>query len=512
MIYKISLMLGAAAVAMLAVPAIAQDSAPDSAPDLTGQLRSPTFQANIAEKSRDAATAPNDPYPIEADGWGTSSGNLFSSRWVEDWTKLKAEGKAPPLKAMPIIGDEVYLTLNGELRIRSHHYDNGLANKGDDYHEVTDRVELGADLHIGDHFRIYGELDHGDTRGEGTPSVNALTPAYQNKLAAQQIFGEARDRIGDVLFGVIGGRFEYNDGPRQLLSINNGPDERVTWNGAQFYLHTDRFRFGAFTGRPTLEEFGFLNGIVNPAVKLQTITASIAVEKPDKDHNLYLDPLYYHFYNAAGLAGATTGNDRRETYGARIWGKQGPFVFDWMAFRQTGDHIGRPISAWMASLDQNVQIGDSAFKPHFGVRIDLASGGDGFKKNGAIHDFNPIYQGTSYLGEGHLIGYSNLFMVSPTVGISPLKNLRINAEYDMVRRLAQNDAVYFFGQPPHPYARTQTVSGYDVGGYGRLIIDWNVTQNIDFTIEGDHLTAGEVLERAGFHHANYAMLSLDFRY
>ena len=499
-------LLGSAIAGLHAMPVAAQ-VATDS-----GELRSGGFQANNAEKTQPQTAPADDPYPIQAAGWGTASGNIFASRWVEDWRALKAAGKAPPLKAIPIIGDDIYLTLNGEFRLRSHSYDNGLAKPGNDYHEFTDRAELGADLHIGEHFRVYGELDHGDTDGVGSPSVNALVGVYKNRISLNQIFGEARDEIGNVLIGAIGGRFEFNDGPKQLISLNNGPNVRLTWNGAQVYMHTDRFRVGLFSGKPTLENFYGFDEIVNPAIKLQAVTVGVAVTKPTANSNLFFDPAYYNLRNDTGRAGASVGFDRRDTYGARLWGKNGRWVFDWMAYRQTGDHLGRSIEAWMASFDQNYALSTTGWKPRVGLRIDLASGGNAYNKTGTIHDFNPIYQGTSYLSEGHLIGYSNLVMISPNVSIAPLKTVRIDAEYDAVRKMDKNDAFYEFGQPPIPYAGTQNIRSRDVGGYGRLVVNWNVTPNINLLVEGDHLSAGKVLTRAKLGSANYGMLSLDFRY
>ena len=53
-----------------------------------------------------ATPAPADPYPLMAAGWGPEVGNgLLYSRWAEDWTGMRAAGKAPPLKAMPLGGD-----------------------------------------------------------------------------------------------------------------------------------------------------------------------------------------------------------------------------------------------------------------------------------------------------------------------------------------------------------------------------------------------------------------------
>ena len=492
-----------------AAPAYAQeDETPAVAPPASG---SPTFQGNVAGRARNSPTAPDSPYPIEAAGWGSPSGEFFTSRWVEDWSKLKAKGKAPPLKAMPLFGrDDINLTLSGEMRLRSLMYDNGGLHRDDNYHEFLFRAVAGADLHLGDHFRVYGEIAHGDTAGHGNPTVNSISSSYENDLSVQQIFGEARTNIGSVLVGVQGGRFEFSDGPKQLMSVSNGPNLHRTWNGGRFYLLTDKFRIGAFTGNTTRLGFGTFDEGINHGEKLQALTSSIVLHHSNGT-NIFFDPAFYHRYVVDGVAGTTTGPDHRNTYGARLWGKAGRVNFDVMGFRQTGDHIGRNVSAWMSSISSNVLLSPKGIRPRIGFRVDLASGGSGdIGKTGTVNGFDVVYQSTSYLSEGHLLGYTNLALFSPTIAFTPLKRVTINAEYDLIRRMNQHDA--FYAQGSKPYPGTANVRGFTVGTYGRLVAEWEATRNVSFELEADRVSAGKVLHRANLPSSNFLLLSLDLRY
>jgi hypothetical protein len=508
---------GIAAAAMVAAlacaaPAYAQEDegggSQEVAPPASG---SPTFQGNVANRARNSPTAPDTPYPIEAAGWGNPSGQFFTSRWVEDWSRLKAKGKAPPLKAMPLFGhDDITLTLSGEMRLRSLMYADGGLHRGDDYHEFIFRAVAGADLHLGDHFRVYGELGHGDHAGDGHPTVNSVSASYENDLSVQQIFGEARTHIGSALVGVQGGRFEFADGPKQLISVSNGPNLHRTWNGGRFYLLTPRFRLGLFTGSVTKLGTGVFDEGVDGGEKLSAVTSSVLI-RHDHGTNIFLDPAYYHRHLESGIAGITTGHDNRDTYGARLWGKYGLINFDVMGFRQTGEHMGRDVSAWMSSISGNVLLSPKGIRPRVGFRIDLASGGrTDQQRTGTVHGYDVVYQSTSYLSEGHLLGYTNLALFSPTVAFTPIKKVTVNAEYDLVRRMSQYDA--FYAQGSKPYPGTAGVRGYTVGGYGRLIAEWQIKPNIAFELEGDHLSAGKVMKRAGLPSSNFLLLSLDLRY
>ena len=145
-----------------------------------------------------------------------------------------------------------------------------------------------------------------------------------------------------------------------------------------------------------------------------------------------------------------------------------------MAFRQTGDHLGRDVSAWAATFDTSYRLTTDWWRPRIGVRVDMSSGGDSYNKTGTIHAFSPVYQSSSYLGEGKLLGDSNLVLIAPTLVLTPATPVRVAIEYDLVRRMSENDAFYASGLKA--YAGTQNVKGYDVGTYGRINVDYSLTK------------------------------------
>jgi hypothetical protein len=475
-----------------------------------------THRPPAAGASAEQSTAEQGLYPSVAAGWGGYSETFATSRWAEDWSKRRAAGTAPPLKAMPLFGlDDITLTISGEMRLRAEMYDNGGLVHHDNYHNVELRAIVGADLHVGDHFRFYGEFGHATVWGQGDPYTviykgTTISAGYQNDIAVQQAFGEARTMIGDkVLVGVMAGRMEFADGPKQLISVSNGNSLHRTFNGFRTYLQTDRFRLSVFRGYVTLLGVGGFDEHVNHGEELTAANGSFSVVPFSKSSSLFVDPMWFHTFNLKD-PGATSGIGHRDTYGARVWGRRGPWVFDWMAFRQTGDHLGRDVSAWAATFDTSYQLTPQGWKPRIGLRVDLSSGGDSYAKTGTIHAFSPVYQSSSYLGEGKLLGDSNLMLISPTVSFTPLKPVKVSMEYDLVRRMSENDAFYASGLKP--YAGTQNAKGYSVGTYGRVNVDWSVTRNIGLELEGETLQAGHVLHSAGYGSAKYLLLGVDIKY
>lgn len=61
-----------------------------------------------------------------------------------------------------------------------------------------------------------------------------------------------------MVAGFMAGRQEFADGPRQLISLSDGPNRWTTWTGVRLYAHGSRMRIGAFDFRATRLDRGAL--------------------------------------------------------------------------------------------------------------------------------------------------------------------------------------------------------------------------------------------------------------
>lgn len=448
---------------------------------------------------------PFDPYPLSAAGWGPETGNgLFFSRWAEDWTGMRAAGQEPPLKAMPL-GGESSLTLSAEARFRYDSHENGQLIPGNDYQQGLFRGILGADLRFDSHFRVYGEIGTGQVAGRRSDA----SANFQNDASLQQLFVDARGYLGSTLVGAMVGRQEFADGPRQLISLSDGPNLHRTWNGVRLYAHWPQFRLGAFDLSATRLEGDLFDEWVDDNERLQGLNASLILLRGPEDSNIYLDPFWIHSENPAFRSGDRTGLDNRDTYGARIWGRHGDLRFDWTLARQTGEHIDRDIDAWGLFAVQSLQLSNQGWKPRLTARIDVASGG-GADESGALKSFNQLYASSGYLGEARFLSLSNLVLIAPGISFSPASNVNVSAEYGFARRFAEDDAVYGGGMRAYP--GTQNVPGHEIGGLLRVAASWDVTEHLTLFFNYERLAAGEVLESAGLPSGSYGHVSATFRF
>ena len=463
-----------------------------------------SFLAWVSVADGQIAT-PADPYPMNAAGWGPPAGNgLFFSRWAEDWTGMRTAGKAPPFKAMPL-GGEASLTFSGEARLRYDTYDNGQLMSGNDYQQTLLRGILGADLHFNPDLRIYGEIGTAQVEGRrSTASAN-----FQNEASLQQLFIDARGHVGSTLVGAMVGRQEFADGPRQLISLSDGPNMHRTWNGVRLYIHGRHFRLGAYDLRATRLDNGFFDEEIDAAERLQGLNASFIVSSGPKDANIYLDPFWIHSRNPALRFGGRTGLDERDTYGARLWGRRGGLSFDWTVARQTGRYTNRDIDAWGLFMVQSLALSDHGWKPRLTAHIDIASGG-GAHGAGPIKGFNQLYASSNYLGEGRFLSLSNLLLIAPGIAVKPTPTTELSVEYGFARRLTADDAAYAGGMRAYP--GTQSVSGHQIGGLLRVAANWSVTQHLTLFFNYEHLFVGEVLKNAKLPSGSYGYIGATFRF
>lgn len=450
------------------------------------------------------APTPADPYPLNAAGWGPEAGQgLLVSRWAEDWASMRAAGHAPPFKAIPI-GAGAALTLSAEARLRYDAYDNAQLTRDNDYRQRLFRGVLGADLRLDPHLRFYGEVATGQVAGRR----EAATANFQNQASLQQLLVDVRGTGGAAMVGAMLGRQEFSDGPRQLISLSDGPNIHRTWNGTRLYAHGEKMRVGAFALRATRLGRGAFDEQISGAERLSGLTASLLVS-PGHGPNTYLDPFWFRSENTNFRSGGKSGLDRRDTLGARLWGRSGNLRFDWTVAHQGGQFMHRNVDAWGLFAVHSVALSDRGWKPRLTGHVDIASGGGAYG-TGTLKGFNQLYASSNYLGEGQFLGLSNLLMIAPGIAVSPTSKTNLALEYGFARRLREGDAAYAGAMRAYP--GTQNVAGHEIGGLLRVMGTWSASEHLTLFLNLEHLAAGDVLARARLPSGSYAYVGATFRY
>ncbi|WP_162249920.1 alginate export family protein [Massilia sp. Root351] len=430
---------------------------------------------------------------------------------------------------------EPAFALNGEARLRYDSFNNAQAVRGNDYRQTLFRGILGAKLHLGPNLRLVGEAGTGQVAGRR----DSAGANFQNTVSLQQFYADASASMGSAVIGAALGRQEFADGPKQLLSVGDGPNIHRSWNGVRLYGKDGALRVTAFDLRATTLRRGPFDEKINHAERLQGLSANLAMpgDAGNGEAALSLDPFWLRTKNPAFRLGGRTGLDKRDTLGLRIWGRSGRLAFDWTLAHQAGRYTvpaaggampasgvggsspGRKTEAWALFAVHSLALSGQGWKPRITARLDVASGGriDGSGADGSVapasapqRSFNQLYASSNYLGEGQFLSLSNLVMVTPGLALAPTAQTRLSAEYGFARRYTERDAAYAGGM--RAYAGTQNVAGHEIGGLLRVVASWSPEPALTLSLNIERFNAGSVLNRAGRPSGGYAYVGAWYRY
>jgi hypothetical protein len=184
-------------------------------------------------------------------------------------------------------------------------------------------------------------------------------------------------------------------------------------------------------------------------------------------------------------------------------------TIDWSVNHQWGSYIDQDIDAWHGFFAQTYRLGTGATAPRVGFHADYASGGGGYGGRTLRNAYAPFGNNIYYSYQLSLTP-SNLIAIAPNVSFTPVKKVRLTAEYQLAWRDAADDAVYRAnGQP---FAGTQNVGNRKIGNVSRLQAVWSIASRLSFTGRYEHLAAGPSLTRAGYASSDFFAGWLSFRF
>lgn len=508
--------LEGAALCAAMMPAMATAQTPAASDPLPRQTL-PTLPATPVDQQGGIVPAPDAApatYPEAASGFGAKAGpRFYLARWAEDWSFLrdpsKRTGPFDALKFIPLDeGGDIYLTLSDEQRLRHDTITSPGLRAGRDTNAILLRNIVGADLHIGKNFRAFGQIASGVQEGG---YFGAVTPVQRNDLIVQQLFAEVKGDIGRGLSaGIRVGRQDFQDGPIQLVSIQENPNIHITFDGVRAYASGSRARIGLFDFRYTRLGRDAFDDPTDTSRRFSGVTGSVMVPpKAFGSSKLYIDPFFYYLRNRNQRWGTATAREERRFWGARLWGDVGSMNVDLNGNYQSGTYGGRRIAAYQIFAAQNFALGKpTATATRIGWRADYASGGGAFG-SGTLRNASQLFGTAPYFSYGIFVGPTNYSDVAPTISFTPMKDVRVLSELAFVWRNSERDAVY--SGVGGAYAGTQNVTGHDVAKLLRLNAAWSATPNLTFTLRTEYLRAGKVLERAGYADSAFTGIWATFR-
>jgi len=501
-------------------------------------------------------------------GKGPGRGNSYVERYEEDYSYLRdpslSRDPFDPLKYIPLDpSGDVYLTLNGEIRFRydnTDHKNLAIATAvapprapglppvftpavGVSSNQLyKQRYELGADLHLGDHLRVYGELYNGQQTGH---NVGGVVPGnLRSDLALVNGFGEVFDVGPAAKTGFRAGRQEIFFGNNLQVRANVSTNlPSPVFDGFRAYRDWGFLRLDGFA----YNIVDFANGVLqerdNPHTNLWGLYASADLPKfalAGREANTSVDVFYLGwrsapFANGRGSAvyddlalatgarivaatgaGFVTGQDHRATFGLRGYGDVGEIDYDWQGALQTGSYAGFSVFAWAFNTDTGYTFHGLPWKPRIGAHIDGASGGAN-KAEKILGTYQPMYPNTQYYVPNNEFAPTNFFDLAPRIRLKPAETVTIEYYYSFLWRYSEGDAVYTGapwpgGNGQNNFAATVLAPGRVIGRQSDLRATWAITPHLLTLAEFGIFTPGAALRAAGARTTTFIDANLTFRF
>jgi hypothetical protein len=435
-------------------------------------------------------------------------------RFLEDYSgkkgaeTIKNRDAFDSLKRIPINENgDWYLSIGGQGRWRFENYQNhnfGVKPNNDDSYFLQ-RYFLHADLHLGNHFRVFTEAKAGLVNSydlAGGPKPLSMF----DEFSFHNIFADYKDGFDSNLeFRLRAGRWEMNYGKGRMIGCRNWSQLRRSFDGAKVKLATEAWWVeGFFAQWVQLARYEIFNST-------------------EKDINVW--GVYGHLSQKAGLPfnwepyilakDNTTGSkdEHRITIGSRFFGKikDTNLSFDIEGGYQF-DYDGTDVSAAFIALEGTYSFSKMRMKPYVTLGFDWASGDDNLS-DGKIKTFEGVSPyGHYYFGYADEIGRQNIMSPWIRLGMKPKKKLTTMIEGHWFWADESADAIH------SPCNCTKVVrkglAGADsyIGFEVDLIAKYKFSHHLSGLMGYSYLFAGEYVKDTGSAHDDIQRFMLQMQF
>ena len=415
--------------------------------------------------------------------------------WDVDWSYLAKPGTdrdwTDNLHYIPSGRDPAnFLSINAQIRERGEYQDHpDFGAQPADNGYLLQRYLVSGDLHLGEHFRTFIQLDSSlsDLRDGGPrPGID------EEKLDVNQGFVDLalwkKDQNNSL--NVRAGRQLVSLGSTRLVAIGAGLNVQQPFDGFRLTLNTSEWTAEAIALRPVVFNPGVFDNQPNSAAELW----GVYLTHPFPHVKRLSADLYYLGYDhksARYVQGI--GREQRETIGARLWSHTSTWDYDFEYTAQFGRFGSGNIRAWGAGYHLGYIFKRAQFIPHPEIDGGILSG-DHNPKDNTLSTFNPLFPNGNYLNESVLLGPYNLAIVRPTMRFTLSPRLSSNTNFEVLWRQAEQDGVYniagFLIHPPNDS------KSHFIGAQVQEELDYSFSRHLTGAFAYEHFFPGAFLKQS----------------
>ena len=415
----------------------------------------------------------------------------------EDWSFLAdrklRQDRFDPIKYISLFGGKAYLTLGGEARLRPEGF---RIRGGPDNDSIIDnyifqRYLFAADLHIGERFRVYGELQSGLIDGK----LASPRPTDKDIADVHQAFFQfttRKDRARQ--FALTVGRQEMTIGSSRLISASQGLNVKRSFDGVTASYRSNLWSVEGGTAKLVAVASGVFDDAPSPEQEFWGVAFARRnfFFKGGTGAGYYLGVSRNQSLYVQG-----TGAEHRHTVGFKFAGLWKGFDFNYDAIGQWGEFGGANINAWAIAIENSYRVTSWPFRPRFSIRVNSASG-DRDPDDPTLQSFNPLFPGNSYSGLVGLFGPTNLSDVTPAVQFLLPRRVVVVFEMPTYFRTSVRDGIYNIALQPLiviPSSRAKRV-----GSNPGVVAVWSASRHLTLTGVISRLLPAEYLSQSFVRH------------
>jgi Alginate export len=444
-------------------------------------------------------------------------------RFDEDWSKLKdvdlsgSDHLWDRLKFIPLNESEnVWLTFGGQVRGRTEYYNQFQFGDSKPDHSADyslSRVRLSADLHASKYVRVFAE---GKSSLSTDRDLTGGNVANVDTIDLQNLFADVVVPLGGrTTVAVRGGRQELLFGAQRLVGPSDWSNMRRTFQGGSAVIQA-----GGWSVTPMWTELVMFqqHGLSNASWDHKLYGAYASGQATG---TVKADLYWLGVDNASAKVNQTSGHERRQTIGGRLWrraqsGRRAStherlpgLDFDVEGAGQFGTLGGEDVRAWMISANGGYTF-ETRLSPRPFATFDYASGDD--TPGGRVGTFNQLYPTNhTYLGAMDYVGRQNILSPSGGVSVRPIRPLSVLFTQFLFWRANVHDALY--GNSGGVFRSGSGTTARYVGTESDLIATYQFDSHVLGLASYNHFFPGDFIQKTGpSHGSDYVYGALQFTF
>jgi hypothetical protein len=313
-----------------------------------------------------------------------------SLRYNEDHSYLRNDSSKNSYKKFKFtsFNNQRSLSMGGEVRYLMQNFVN--EDWGDfpvrEYTAFYSRFLFHTDLRLSNSIRGFVQFNSTFANGRVTP----IRSIDENRFSIHQAFVDVQ--VAKPLLLRVG-RQELLYGSQRLISVREGPNNRLSFDAAKMIVRHNNILVDFFYARPVAIRADVLDDEFNETQSLWGGYAALANVPTLKNIDFY----YLGYDRQQARFDDGVADELRHSLGTRWWGKVNRWEYDIEALYQAGSFGSGSISAWTASLNTSYTFTEWKKPVTAGIKTEIISG-DRNRNDGQLNTFNPLFPRGAYFG------------------------------------------------------------------------------------------------------------------